>query len=121
MPVYVPRSRAVTILLALAAVLLLAPSATASSGAGSLYPQTNDPGGNAVQRFERARDGSLTPAGTFATGGLGLASLGGRQGAVELSGRSRGDHGRGGAVTERAAPGNTGGMQPEPLPPVFRR
>jgi len=76
------------LLLALAAVLLLAPSASASSGAGSLYTQTNDPAGNAVQKFERGRDGSLTPAGTFATGGAGLASLGGRQGAVQLSGRS---------------------------------
>jgi 6-phosphogluconolactonase (cycloisomerase 2 family) len=42
-----------------------------------------------VQRFDRAPDGSLTPAGTFATGGVGLADLGGRQGAVELSGDGR--------------------------------
>jgi 6-phosphogluconolactonase (cycloisomerase 2 family) len=54
-----------------------------------LYTQTNDPNGNAVQRFDRAPDGSLTPAGTFATGGVGLADLGGRQGAVELSGDGR--------------------------------
>jgi 6-phosphogluconolactonase len=46
----------------------------ASSG-GSLYTQTNDPNGNTVQRFDRAPDGSLTPAGTFATGGIGLAGL----------------------------------------------
>ena len=61
----------------------------ASAGGGSLYTQTNDPSGNAVQRFERGRDGSLTSAGTFATGGAGLASLGGRQGAVALSGDGR--------------------------------
>ena len=85
MPVPLPRPRAVVLLLALAAALLLAPSAMASHG-GSLYTQTNDPAGNNVQRFDRAADGSLTPAGTFATGGLGLASLGGRQGAVALSG-----------------------------------
>ena len=30
---------------------------------GALYTQTNDPNGNAVQRFDRAPDGSLTPAG----------------------------------------------------------
>jgi 6-phosphogluconolactonase len=84
MPVPVPRSRAVLLLFALAAVLLLAPSAMASDG-GALYTQTNDPNGNAVQKFERARDGALAPAGTFATGGAGLATLGGRQGAVELS------------------------------------
>jgi 6-phosphogluconolactonase len=73
-----------------AAFGLLAGPAAASAMAdggdrGALYTQTNDPAGNTVQAFERAGDGSLTPAGTFATGGAGLAGLGGRQGAVELS------------------------------------
>jgi 6-phosphogluconolactonase len=54
-------------------------------GDGALFTQTNDPAGNVVQKFDRGRDGSLTPAGTFPTGGVGLAALGGRQGAVELS------------------------------------
>jgi 6-phosphogluconolactonase len=89
MPVPLPRSRAVMLLFALAAALLVAASLTssamASDAGGSLYTQTNDPNGNSVQRFDRAADGSLTPAGTFATGGVGLAGLGGRQGAVELS------------------------------------
>jgi 6-phosphogluconolactonase len=93
MPVSLPRSRAVMLLLAFAAALVLAataaPSAMASHGAGVLYTQTNDPSGNAVQRFDRGADGSLRPAGTFATGGVGLADLGGRQGAVELSGDER--------------------------------
>ena len=73
---------------AVAALVLLAGPAAANAMAdgGALYTQTNDPAGNAVQKFERGRDGSLTPAGKFASGGLGLASLGGRQGAVELSG-----------------------------------
>ena len=84
MPVPLPRLRAVPLVLAFAvAFLLLAANAMASSGV--LYTQTNDPSGNTVQRFDRAADGSLTPAGTFATGGAGLATLGGRQGAVELS------------------------------------
>jgi 6-phosphogluconolactonase (cycloisomerase 2 family) len=52
---------------------------------GALYTQTNDPAGNAVQRFARGADGSLSPDGAFPTGGVGLAGLGGRQGAVELS------------------------------------
>jgi 6-phosphogluconolactonase (cycloisomerase 2 family) len=56
---------------------------------GAVYTQTNDPAGNTVQRFELAGDGSLTADGTFATGGAGLASLGGRQGAVGLSGDGR--------------------------------
>ena len=93
MPVPIPRSRAVVLLLALTAALVLAAawssSAMASHGGGSLYTQTNDPNGNSVQRFDRAADGSLTPAGSFATGGAGLADLGGRQGAVELSGDGR--------------------------------
>ena len=89
MSVPLPRSRAVVLLLAfVAGLLLFASSAMASSG-GSLYTQTNDPAGNTVQRFDRAPDGTLTPTGTFATGGIGLAGLGGRQGAVELSGDGR--------------------------------
>jgi 6-phosphogluconolactonase len=88
MPVPLPRSRAVVLLLAfMAGLLLFSSSAMASHGDGSVFTQTNDPNGNTVQRFDRAADGSLTPAGTFATGGVGLAGLGGRQGAVELSGR----------------------------------
>jgi 6-phosphogluconolactonase len=88
MSVPIPRIRAVTVVLAFAVgFLLLAANAMASNGA--LYTQTNDPSGNTVQRFDRAADGSLTPVGTFATGGIGLASLGGRQGAVMLSGDGR--------------------------------
>jgi 6-phosphogluconolactonase len=91
MPVPLPRSRAVLMVLALAllAAATLASSAMASHGGGSLFTQTNDPAGNTVQRFDRAPDGNLEPAGTFATGGAGLAGLGGRQGAVELSGDRR--------------------------------
>jgi 6-phosphogluconolactonase len=75
------------VLAALAGGLVLAgpASADAMASAGAVYTQTNAPGGNTVQKFDRAADGSLSPAGTFATGGNGLAGLGGRQGAVELS------------------------------------
>src|SRR4051812_7573297 len=72
-----------------AAVVSAAVSGSAAAGAmaapGALYTQTNDPSGNVVQKFDRSAKGQLTPAGTFPTGGAGLASLGGRQGAVELS------------------------------------
>src|SRR5215216_8177517 len=71
-----------------AAALLAGPGATMADG-GAVYTQTNDPTGNVVQRFDRAHDGTLTPAGAFATGGVGLAGLGGRQGAVELSDSER--------------------------------
>ena len=93
MPVPFPRLRVGSLLLALAAAVVLAAalasSASAHFGGGALYTQTNDPGGNVVQRFDRAADGTLSPAGTFSTGGAGLAGLGGRQGAVELSGDGR--------------------------------
>jgi 6-phosphogluconolactonase len=65
--------------------LLAGPAGALAHGGGALYTQTNDPAGNVVQRFDRAGDGSLAPAGTYSTGGAGLTALGGRQGAVELS------------------------------------
>ena len=72
-----------------AAVALAVLAGPAAAGAmadpGAVYTQTNDPAGNVVQAFDRDARGELTPAGTFSTGGVGLAALGNRQGAVELS------------------------------------
>jgi 6-phosphogluconolactonase (cycloisomerase 2 family) len=59
--------------------------AVAAASPGAVFTQDNDPRGNAVQMFDRAADGTLSPGRTFPTGGVGLATLGGRQGAVELS------------------------------------
>ena len=73
MPVPLPRSRAVAVVLAFVAALCCLAGRDAMASRGALYTQTNDPNGNAVQQFDRAPDGSLTPAGTFATGGAGLA------------------------------------------------
>jgi 6-phosphogluconolactonase len=42
-----------------------------ASEAGAVYTLTNAVGGNGVVAFHRAVDGSLTPLGTFATGGTG--------------------------------------------------
>lgn len=70
---------------ALTAALTGAATTNAMAAPGALYTQTNDPAGNVVQAFDRAADGSLDLAGSFSTGGAGLATLGGRQGAVELS------------------------------------
>jgi 6-phosphogluconolactonase (cycloisomerase 2 family) len=92
MPVPYQRPRALVLLLALTAAACLLAAGLASSAMaanGAVYTQTNDPAGNTVQRFALGAEGSLTPDGSFATGGAGLAALGGRQGAVELSGDGR--------------------------------
>ncbi len=41
--------------------------------AGAVYTMTNSPTGNAIEAYARASDGSLTPAGTYPTGGDGGA------------------------------------------------
>ena len=55
----------------------LAPNLSqASQTAGGVFVSTNGVNGNAVVAFARAADGSLTPAGTFATGGTGIGGVG---------------------------------------------
>jgi len=56
---------------------------------GAVYVLTNSAAGNAVAIFERAADGSLTPAGSAATGGLGTGSGLGSQGSLGLSENGR--------------------------------
>jgi hypothetical protein len=97
MSVPLPRSRALWLVLALffAIAGAVSPSAMAHDDRGALYTQTNDPAGNTVQKFDRAADGSLSPAGTFATGGAGLATLGGLRRVRSLpAGRQRGRPGQ---------------------------
>ena len=53
--------------------------------AGAVYTMTNAGSGNAVIAYLRSADGTLTPAGTYPTGGLGLDSGLGNQGGVVLS------------------------------------
>ena len=71
----------------LAALLLLLALGTgiaqAAPSAGAVYTLTNA-ATNQVMVFNRAPDGTLTPAGAFDTGGMG-GSLGGPQGAIALS------------------------------------
>jgi 6-phosphogluconolactonase (cycloisomerase 2 family) len=55
----------------------LTPSASVSAQAaphrsGGVFTQTNDASANAVLAFDRAADGTLTPAGSFTTGGRGI-------------------------------------------------
>src|SRR5687768_14472054 len=52
---------------------------------GVVYTLSNASTGNAVLMFARAADGSLTPAGSFATGGLGTGGGLGSQGALILA------------------------------------
>jgi len=72
----------------------LAPDqALASRGAngsdqGAVFVTTNGANGNEVKAFSRAADGSLSPLGTFATGGTGVGGVGDpltSQGAAALS------------------------------------
>jgi len=70
-------------LVGVAALLVTAPlvagagtaSAATSGFVPSVFVQTNSGDGNSVRAFARAEDGSLTSEGTFATGGLGSATL----------------------------------------------
>src|SRR2546428_1752114 len=59
------------------------------TGPGAVYTITNQLAGNAVAVFARSADGTLTPAGSFATGGTGTGVGLGSQGAVTLSGDGR--------------------------------
>ena len=71
----------------LLAMLVFASAAMASSsdnGPGAVYTLTNSTAGNAVVAYNRAADGTLTPQGTFPTGGAGTGSGLGSQGAVVL-------------------------------------
>lgn len=52
---------------------------------GAVYTITNQAAGNEVRVFARAADGTLSPAGTYATGGTGTGAGLGSQGAVVLS------------------------------------
>ena len=65
------------------------PAAAPGSNIGKVFVMTNDAAGNAVQAFSRADDGSLSPAGTYPTGGLGSGSGLGSQGALILSHNNR--------------------------------
>jgi Lactonase, 7-bladed beta-propeller len=72
--------------LSLAALALpIAGSAAEAHAAGAIYALTNSPSGNAVIVYDRGADGSLTPTGSFATGGTGTGAGLGSQGAVIVS------------------------------------
>jgi 6-phosphogluconolactonase (cycloisomerase 2 family) len=59
--------------------------ALAEDQPGAVYTLTNRPDGNAVLVYARGADGSLTPAGSYATGGTGTGAGLGSQNAVIVS------------------------------------
>jgi 6-phosphogluconolactonase (cycloisomerase 2 family) len=66
-------------------VLAVAAGPAAAAGRHQVYTSTNAAAGNAVLAFERAGDGSLRPAGSFATGASGTGNGLGNQGAIASS------------------------------------
>jgi 6-phosphogluconolactonase (cycloisomerase 2 family) len=78
-----PSRAAICVPLALAA-LAVAAAPAAAAGGGAVFTSTNSGSGNSVVAFHRAGDGSLTPAGSFATGGNGTGGGLGNQGALAL-------------------------------------
>src|ERR1043166_2602074 len=82
--------------LALAALVALASLAAATAAeasslrsGGAVYVLSNGTAGNAVLAYARADDGSLTPAGSYSTGGNGTGAGLGDQGALVLSADGR--------------------------------
>jgi len=71
------RASALLAIGALTPLLTLAPAAPVladEDGSSAVYTMTNAVSGNEVLAFHRSNDGSLAPAGTFATGGTGTGS-----------------------------------------------
>src|SRR5215208_2135670 len=71
-------------LVALAA-LALGGSAIAAPTPGAVWTLSNAATGNAVLAFDRAADGTLSPQGSYSTGGRGTGALLGSQGALVVS------------------------------------
>src|SRR3954452_3158783 len=68
--------------------VLGATASLAAADTGRVFTETNASAGNAVLAFDRAADGHLTPAGSFATGGLGAGAGLGSQGPVAVDGNT---------------------------------
>lgn len=60
-----------------------------TAAVGQVYTATNSAAGNAILAYDRGADGSLTPAGTFATNGVGTGAGLGNQNGVVISSTGR--------------------------------
>jgi 6-phosphogluconolactonase len=78
------RGTVLAAVLALAA-LAVAAGPAAAAGKSAVYTSSNGASGNRVLAFDRAGNGSLSPAGSFATGGDGTGAGLGSQGALALN------------------------------------
>jgi 6-phosphogluconolactonase len=67
------------------AVLAIAAGPAMASGKGDVFTSTNGASGNRVLAFDRTGSGALSPAGSFATGGIGTGGGLGNQGALALT------------------------------------
>jgi 6-phosphogluconolactonase len=76
-------------LLASLLVAWTGPVQAAGNAPGAVYVMSNNPAGNQILVFDRAASGSLTPAGSYATGGVGTGAGLGSQGALTLSDNGR--------------------------------
>jgi 6-phosphogluconolactonase (cycloisomerase 2 family) len=76
---------ALALSLLLTAFVWASSASAAASAVGAVYALTNATSGNAVLVWNRYADGSLTPAGSYPTGGRGSGGGLGSQGAVILS------------------------------------
>lgn len=78
-------------LVAVAAAPLVGAAGAAAAGPtpGAVYVLSNQPAGNRVLAYDRGADGTLSPAGSWATGGAGTGGGLGSQGAVVLDGSGR--------------------------------
>jgi 6-phosphogluconolactonase (cycloisomerase 2 family) len=66
-------------------LFLASPLAAATRSPGAVFAITNAPAGNAVVVYDRAGNGTLSPGGVFATGGIGTGTGLMSQGAVIVS------------------------------------
>ncbi len=88
-------SRIKVLFTALLAVAALSSVAAAQAGrseartTGAAYVLSNAASGNSVIAYDRGQDGTLVPAGSYATGGNGTGALLGDQGSIALSGDGR--------------------------------
>src|SRR2546430_12098735 len=69
------RNRLVLLGLFAAGFLALAGGSSAGTSGSAVFVQTNELSGNQIAVYDRNSDGTLTRAGTYATGGLGGAGL----------------------------------------------